>query len=172
LGVGEIRLETERPEIILPREMELIIRAFWKEPERCRVLYDKQRDCIYIIPEKIEEEKTERWDSWEVKIRREKSYLKLHEAIAVIIYANGNKPMKPPEILEKIKFYDLYRKRNGDYPDISQIHARISNYSKKPKKLFERTNEGVVLTNDGIRLAQEVRSRIVWDVIIDMKEIK
>jgi len=164
LGIGEIKLDAERPEVILPREVELIIRVFWKEPKRCRVFYDRQEDHIYIIPER-EEEKTEIWDKWKVKIRREKAHLNLHEAIAVVIYANGNKPMKPPKILEKIKFYDLYRKRDGSYPDISQIHARISNYSN----FFQRTSGGIVLTNNGLRLAQEVRKKIVWDVIAEIK---
>lgn len=143
LGDGKFRL-SEEPEVVLPKEAEFIIRIFWKEPESCKVFYDRQKDCILIVPEK------RHISEMEITMIR----LKLHEAIALVIDANNNKPMKPTEILEKIKHYDLYRKKDGNYPSIQQIHARISNYPE----YFKRTDEGVILTEDGIKLAQKIKS--------------
>jgi len=148
LGEGEIKLDSERPAVALPNEAEVIIRVFWSKPERCKVVYDKQRDCIYIAPIRDREHSETR----DIEILLP---LTLHEAICVVIYDNGNKPMKPRQILQEIISRDLYRKKNGSFPDITQIHARISNYSK----LFERKDEGILLTDEGIELAKKAKAK-------------
>ncbi len=152
LGEGEIKLYGERPTISLPNEAKVILRIFWSEPERCKVLYDKQNDCIYIIP--IKKDKGAIIDIFPAPAGA-RAHLTLHEAISVVIYDNGNEQMKPSQILQEIVSRNLYLKRDGNYPSLSQIHARISNYPN----LFRRTDEGITLTDEGIELAKRTKAK-------------
>ncbi len=147
IGDGQVQYGSEGSKIILPKGTEFIMRTFWKEPEMCKIYYDRLENCLYIVP-KIRS-----------GVKMVKGRLNLHEAIALVIYENNNKPMKPSKILNRIIERDLYRKKDGTHPDLHQIHARISNYSEGNKKgnseYFRRTNEGIILTDKGIKLAEK-----------------
>lgn len=54
--------------------------------------------------------------------------LKLHDAMKQILQENGNQWMKAGELTEEINSRGLYRKRDGNLVDVSQIHARANNY--------------------------------------------
>jgi|GEM_PF-3273526 trehalose utilization protein len=162
VGVGEVKLESENPIIALPKETELIIRAFWGSPNRCRVLYDRRGDVIYIVPEK-ENQPTEHISNiGTIRVTAVNIRLTLHEAIAVVIHANDNKPMRPSDILRKIKLYNLYKKRDGNYPGIHQIHARIHNYSE----LFKKAENGITLTEKGLEVAKKAVEKLGVPAII------
>ena len=152
LGEGKIRLDGERPAIILQKEAGVILRVLLSEPERCKVLYNKQNDWIYVIP--IKEGKKVITDKLPMSTGA-RGHLTLHEAICMVIYDNGNEQMKPSQILQEIVSRNLYLKRDGNYPSLSQIYARISNYPN----LFRRTDKGITLTDEGIELAKRAKAK-------------
>jgi hypothetical protein len=80
--------------------------------------------------------------------------LVLHEALAQILRAHGNRPMTARELADEVNESGLYRKRDGSDVEPGQIHARVHNYDR----LFERAG-------GGIRLASEPAAMVPGTVI-------
>ena len=67
--------------------------------------------------------------------------LQFHEAMAQVLRANGNRPMRPAEIASAINTRGLYRQRSGQPIPSGQVSARLSHYPD----LFERADGGIRL---------------------------
>jgi hypothetical protein len=65
----------------------------------------------------------------------------LHEAIRLVLEANGNRWMTVRELADEVNGQDLYRKRDGSKVEANQIHARAKNYAS----MFEKDGPRVRL---------------------------
>lgn len=70
--------------------------------------------------------------------------LTLHEAIAQVLHANGNRWMSANELAAAVNGASLYRKRDGSAAEVNQVHARTNNY----KALFEKADGRIRLRDD------------------------
>jgi hypothetical protein len=56
--------------------------------------------------------------------------LTLHDALQRILRENGNRPMPVRQLADEVNQRGLYRTRDGAPVEVSQVHARTSNYDK------------------------------------------
>ena len=74
-------------------------------------------------------------------LRLASEQIPLHEAIAKVLRANGNRVMTARELADEINRNHLYVKGDGSPVDTGQIHARVHNYDR----LFIRAGGGIQL---------------------------
>jgi len=83
------------------------------------------------------------------------SQLPLHEAIANVLRANGNRVMSAREIADEVNRAHLYTKGDGSPVDIGQIHARVHAYDR----LFIRAGGGIQLRATDAAVDPEMAER-------------
>ena len=70
--------------------------------------------------------------------------LLLHEAIAVVLLTKENKSAYLKDIAAEIERRNLYKKKDGGYPSVSQIRLRVSKSKGQYIHLFGFRNPDIV----------------------------